>query len=178
MKTKICSKCNVEKPLDKFYNNRNREDGKHCYCKDCQRQYLINRKNKPIKCQPQRKIKLAGRHREQRHQCRIDNRIKIAKKNQYWRKNNPEKVHQNLYKSLNIRKGWGMPQPLNEYFNDSHLHHLHLKNDNNTVDHQIAIYIPRQLHHSIYHAYNKPETMIKINLAIMQWYYGLTIKWD
>lgn len=35
MKTKKCSGCKIEKPLDDFSNNKNYSDGKNYYCKEC-----------------------------------------------------------------------------------------------------------------------------------------------
>lgn len=34
---KFCSNCGIEKPLDEFYDNKNKKDGKHCHCKECSR---------------------------------------------------------------------------------------------------------------------------------------------
>lgn len=33
--TKICSKCGIEKPLDKFYSDKSKKSGKASYCKEC-----------------------------------------------------------------------------------------------------------------------------------------------
>ena len=30
---------------------------------------------------------------------------------------------------------------------------------------------------NIGHAYNRPDSMIRINIEVMHWYYGLTIDW-
>ena len=35
MKTKTCWICKKEKPLDAFYNDKRRDDGKRKYCKQC-----------------------------------------------------------------------------------------------------------------------------------------------
>lgn len=32
---KVCKKCNIEKPLDKFCKRKDEKDGLHRYCKDC-----------------------------------------------------------------------------------------------------------------------------------------------
>lgn len=32
---KQCKKCNIEQPLNKFYNKKDSKDGKHIYCKSC-----------------------------------------------------------------------------------------------------------------------------------------------
>jgi hypothetical protein len=39
MNTKICSHCKVKKPLDDFFNNAAKPDGKAHLCKICQRAY-------------------------------------------------------------------------------------------------------------------------------------------
>lgn len=91
-----------------------------------------------------------------------NNRKSIAAKRSAYNKLHPEIGHACRYK----RRGWGIPNPINEHFKGSHLHHLHIANN-----HQICIYIPTDLHRSIYHAHNRPETMLKINTAVMIWYY-------
>jgi len=35
MTTKICTKCNIEKDLDNFRNDKSKKDGKHPQCKEC-----------------------------------------------------------------------------------------------------------------------------------------------
>lgn len=39
METKKCSKCNENKSLEDFYNNKTSTDGKYHYCKKCTRDY-------------------------------------------------------------------------------------------------------------------------------------------
>lgn len=36
MKTKICSKCSEDLPLDRFNKNKTKKDGYQYYCKECQ----------------------------------------------------------------------------------------------------------------------------------------------
>lgn len=38
MKTKVCSACGTEKPLDEFYRRKSSRDGRRADCKDCVRQ--------------------------------------------------------------------------------------------------------------------------------------------
>ena len=35
--SKTCTKCGEEKPLDGFYRDRSKTDGRECWCKDCKR---------------------------------------------------------------------------------------------------------------------------------------------
>ncbi len=37
--TKLCPKCNTEKDIDSFHNNKNRKDGKAHSCRDCISEY-------------------------------------------------------------------------------------------------------------------------------------------
>ena len=38
METKICPKCREEKPLEEFYRDKSKKDGRHSYCKICSSQ--------------------------------------------------------------------------------------------------------------------------------------------
>lgn len=42
MKTKKCSKCKVESPIDNFYKNSKLSDGLNSQCKNCYRRYNID----------------------------------------------------------------------------------------------------------------------------------------
>ena len=77
---------------------------------------------------------------------------------------NPE-VHQKAMKKMHSRRrGFGTPNPINKPFQNSHMHHLHLNNDHTT-----CIYIPNELHTSVWHAYNNPERMEVINQLAFEW---------
>lgn len=39
MKTKICTKCGIEKPLDQFAKNSSKHDGLSPQCKECKHKY-------------------------------------------------------------------------------------------------------------------------------------------
>ena len=54
--------------------------------------------------------------------------------------------------------------PMNESFNDSHFHHLHI--DNN---HDVGLYIPAELHKSVPHAWNDEVSMNRINALAFKW---------
>jgi hypothetical protein len=41
---KKCLKCNQQKDLCYFHNNKNKKDGKDPYCKDCCKEYRLNNK--------------------------------------------------------------------------------------------------------------------------------------
>lgn len=97
----------------------------------------------------------------------IDNSVKYIKYIQYhkqYTKDNPCKTRKWARIQGAKRRGWAKPKSINQYFEGSHLHHTHLNGDTS-----ICIYIPINLHESIYHAYNKPETMEKINKLAFEW---------
>ncbi len=48
-----CSKCNIEKPLNDFYKNKNKSNGRDSHCKKCvlkqkKRSYKLNMQKKRI----------------------------------------------------------------------------------------------------------------------------------
>lgn len=133
----------------KQYYLKNREDQKQYYLRNKK-----NRKQYNLKNREEIAIYLK--------QYRSDNKEQIAIQRKQYNKLHPEIAHAHRCR----RHGWGTPKPINEHFEGSHLHHLHIAND-----HQKCIYIPADLHRSISHAHNKSETMFEINTAIMVWYY-------
>ena len=171
--TKICSKCGVYKQPSEFYNRKISKDGKTPECKVCanadKRKYYIKNKE-------QRSI-VNKKYRES-HRC------EMREKTRKWTKCNPgyhKKYHgthpevaRKGAKKVRARKmGWLTPKPMNAWFEGCHLHHLHVGGDTS-----MAIHVPSALHESIRHAYNRPESMIQINLETLKWYYGLTIDFN
>ena len=49
---KICNKCNIEKPLDQFNKNKNKNDGYHVWCKQC-----VSNTNKKLYADDSERIK-------------------------------------------------------------------------------------------------------------------------
>ncbi|NOR84505.1 hypothetical protein GQ473_00160 [archaeon] len=207
MTTKICSKCGIEKDLDAFSNNKTRKDGKQHQCRDCNKQYsdthkeeikLNNAKwikehpnyyNQYQKDNPEYRKQYRETHKEEIKQYSDTHKEEIKLNNAKWIKehpeyrkqyciNNPEIIRKCRHNQQSKRRGWGNPQPINKSFPGSHLHHLHVyDNETGEIDHRIAINIPANLHKSVWHAHDRPELMQEINLKVMQWYYGLTIDW-
>lgn len=87
----------------------------------------------------------------------------ILNKSKQYRKDNPEIVKIRDAKHSASRKDWGY-DPINEPFEDSHFHHLHINNDKN-----IGIHIPAELHRSISHRNYDKESMDKINDLAFEW---------
>jgi len=72
---KTCSKCKVVKPLDSFYNNRSRADGKCYACKDCE---------------IERNALCAERRKKYKKQYNIENKEEIKRKRKIYYEENKE----------------------------------------------------------------------------------------
>lgn len=94
-----------------------------------------------------------------------NNIIRGAYKNQ-WRRDNPELNRRQRARYRSKRKNWGEPEPINDYFDNSHLHHMHIDGD-----HCISIYIPISLHIALPHRWYDEDSMLQINQAALIWYY-------
>lgn len=188
MATKVCTKCGIEKLTEEFSKKATAKDGRQSQCKKCAKVY--DTEYYKVNCDEIRKrVKVYNNTNKEiirikKKDYNKKNKESISKKNKIWklehpeyqkewRQNNHDKIRIYNYNQKAKRKGFGIPESINSYFEDSHLHHLHINGD-----HKICIYIPKELHNSIWHAYNNPERMIIINLEIMKWYYGLTINWN
>ena len=87
-------------------------------------------------------------------------KIKIYRKQ--WCRNNPDKVKLIKQKTKAKRRNYGF-NPLNDYFEGSHFHHLHIDNNED------GIFMPGYIHDSIWHDPNNKESMIKINKLAFEW---------
>lgn len=151
--SKVCSKCGIEKSLELFNNNKATKDGKTTKCKEChniqQRQYYIDNKES-----------IDAKHKKYWSEHKEETRIHNAQYN----RDHPEVARKSNRKVEARRRNWGNPEPINNDFPESHLHHLHVN------DHTTCIHVPSELHNSIRHAWNKPKKMNEINKLITEWY--------
>lgn len=69
MNTRICERCQTEKPLEEFYRNRSRPQGRSYWCKDCCKLYerLPHRKGRHTKWRNSPKGKLKTKQYSQEH---------------------------------------------------------------------------------------------------------------
>ena len=130
-----------------------------------EKRFLGNMKNNP---ETRKKYRLAHRKEisDYRKQWYIDNpeyyrQQEIKRKaKQYlrqWRKDNPKKAKEHNKKAKYQRRHLGF-FPLNEYFEGSHAHH---------ISQNFVIYIPEEIHKSIWHCLQTGKNMEQINkLAI------------
>ena len=87
-----------------------------------------------------------------------NNKEHIKEIRKQWGKNNPDKTRKYKYN----RKKYGF-NPLNDYFENSHFHHLHIDN------HDDGIFIPEYIHSHIWHSPNNKSSMDKINKLAFEW---------
>ena len=99
MKTKICSKCKIEKPIDNFYPRTNRINQFFSYCKLCQKVL--------IKENPEKRKKVYTEynqsHKSAAKKYYEDNKEKILKRFKKYRTNNKIKIN-NLNKKYVISR--------------------------------------------------------------------------
>jgi hypothetical protein len=83
MKTKICSKCNIEKELSEFSKDKSKKDGLCSQCKICRNEhfeiYKKNNKNKIDKKQKEYRLENIKKSSERNKKYRDNHRNKINK---------------------------------------------------------------------------------------------------
>jgi hypothetical protein len=136
--TKVCSKCGELKPLSAFNKNKTSNDGHRSQCRECQRA------------------------------IRLENRDYYMEKSAEYREKAYRKTDRGKEVRAKInsrRRGYGC-EPLNDWFEGSHFHHLHINNSNE------GIYIPADIHNSIYHNSTTGEGMLAMNIIALLYLRG------
>ncbi|KKL12091.1 hypothetical protein LCGC14_2539250 [marine sediment metagenome] len=133
MKTKKCSGCKKTKQYKNFNKNKNSFDGLQQYCRDCQKEYRLNNKErynesakkwyrKNTKYCLELKKKWVEQNQERTKQNRAswykNNRDKSLLSSKKWRENNPEKVKDNS-KSWNNKNKEYISQKDKERYNNN-----------------------------------------------------------
>jgi hypothetical protein len=116
----------------------------------------------------------AKTHQEQRNKSRIKwrnnnpeydreyyetNKEQCIKQNIIWKMNHLEQVREYQRREAQKRRGLGFI-PLNEWFDGSQAHH---------IDFECVVYIPKELHRSIYHNIWTDKGMVEINNKVFEW---------
>lgn len=198
--TKQCTVCKEIKSLDKFNKDSTRKDGHSYICKECnskrgKKYYMSNlddvrKKHNEyyIETKDARSLKYKEyreSHKEERKKYLIEyqmnNKHKIAMKNRrlYIRKRDEylercrDYRHSDLGKLTNTRakskrRNLGF-NPINERFEGAHYHHLRY-DANGNADADIGIYIPENLHRSVWHNGNTGQGMEEMNKLAIEWY--------
>jgi hypothetical protein len=173
---KKCSKCGELKPFTNFGKDKYKKDGLTCVCKSCRslasKEYYLNNKDAHAvltkKYYENHKDEISLKNKV----YYIENKDMITSRILEYRKT-PRGIEVRK-RAHQKRRGFGH-KPLNQSFDGAHFHHLHINND-----HDIGIYIPKDLHMSIYHNSQTGEGMKIINNLAFNWYFkehlGFTIK--
>jgi hypothetical protein len=175
---KVCSRCNRELDESNFHKDKTHKDGLRTQCKDCRRELDKKfRDDNPDKCKAwnksyyennkdKRKIyleenadKIKLQKREYDKSYYIEHKDDICTKVAAYRKTDAGKLVK--ARDAHKRRGYGF-NPLNTRFDNSEFHHLHLNNDSD-----IGIFIPKELHNSIYHNSITGQGMDEINVVAL-----------
>lgn len=151
-KSKICKRCGKEfKPN----NNPNQK-----YCKECrmviEKEYNKEYGKKWYKAYPEQA-------KEYRKQYCLEHSKEIKKWTYQWNREHPEEYKTIQKRHTNKRdRNLGFT-PLNEYFKGSAAHHIDIKH---------IIYIPKELHKSVYHDLMRGTNMHIINALAVKFMEG------
>ena len=193
---KRCSKCEEVKSVSEFSKDRRSKDGYKSRCKECAKRYREENKEKIAERGRRYYDKNKEKIAERRKPYREENKEKIAEctkryrgenkewlaenKKQYYEENKEwfAKYHKQYAKtsagietkkrSVHKRRGFGF-SPINNYFEGSEFHHLHI-NFEGCRDHNIGIFIPAELHQSIFHNSFTWAGMDEMNNKAIEWY--------
>jgi len=95
MKTKKCSTCGEEKPLDEYYKDKSRKDGLAGRCKLCKKQYYQENKERILEQKKQYNQENKERLAEYQKQYRQENKERIAERDkQRYQKNKERRLEQ------------------------------------------------------------------------------------
>jgi len=170
---KVCSKCGFEGKASLFRKGRN-------ICKKCRGKYNKKYLEESRESIIQYRKKNYTEHQEKfiafQRQYRRDNKETITRKAKIKYDADPTykldinrkyiqtpKGRTAKRKKLYKRRKLGH-NPINKLFKNSHFHHLHLNNDN-----AIGIYIPKEIHESVWHSSKIRESMNEINKVALLW---------
>jgi predicted transcriptional regulator len=114
MKTKVCSKCSIEKSIDQFYKRKDTKDGYRLDCKECfslksdkyyqNNKKKINKRNKQYNNDHKNEIDIYQEKYQKEYYLKNKERILIRTK--LYQKNNKEKVNKYVNQYNKDRKKW------------------------------------------------------------------------
>ncbi len=105
-------------------------------------------------------------YREAARAWRTKNKERYLETRRRYKKSEKGRVY--VYRSNYRRRRLLGYSPINKKFKDADFHHLHLNMDVG-MDHSIGIYIPTELHKSIFHSWKTGTGMREINKLALDW---------
>ena len=107
-------------------------------------------------------------YKEYHEKYREENREILRIKNRAWLKTDAGKKASTKHKQKRRELGFN---PINERFDGSEFHHLHVDMEGNT-DNAIGLFIPAELHKSIAHNHSTWAGMEEINAVAIDWFFS------
>jgi len=115
VKTKVCSKCKIEKPVEEFSKDKKRRGGLHYWCKECEKEYQkeYQKEYRKANSEYQKEWKKAnpGKIQEYNKDYRKANPDKIQEYNKDYRKANPESSKEWRKANPEYNKEWRKANP-------------------------------------------------------------------
>ena len=168
-KPKICQRCGKEFTP---------EGSSQKYCEECRiivakekrkiRRHKTYIKNKEKENQQHKLWRLRNKehikeyNKQYHHQHYLQHYERERAKKEQWLKEHPEKANEYKKKNLSKRRRELGFYPINGYFKGSNGHHL--------IDGETIIYIPAELHRSIYHNHKTGQGMEEMDSMAVRWW--------
>lgn len=120
MKTKVCPKCGIEKPIESYHRDRTKSSGRSSHCNECK--YLANRdkmiqRAKQKRLENPQKYRDAGRDAVKRWREKNPDTAKQRQREYYWNNVEKERERGKMYhknnpdKARESRKRWNKNNP-------------------------------------------------------------------
>ncbi len=104
MDTKRCGHCGEFKPLDEFFNDKSRKDGKAHTCKLCMKEYADTHREDIARRSKDWYNNNRERHNSQTRQWKLDNRDQKLESDRAYRENNKEECNARTRKWMEANK--------------------------------------------------------------------------
>jgi len=92
MKSKICSKCKIKRPIIEFSKDKTRKDGYYPICKTCIRKYKLKNRKKILKQKLEHYRKNIKTYKANSKKWKDNHRLQIKEYNKIYRLNNKDKI--------------------------------------------------------------------------------------
>jgi len=105
-KSRICTKCGVEKPLDEFHKRKIGKFGRESRCKVCKAEHYQKNRERVLVRQRRYREANPGKLQEQDRRYYVKNRGRISEKKRQYREANPGKLRERArrYYEENLEK--------------------------------------------------------------------------
>ncbi|MDD4804702.1 MAG: hypothetical protein PHN69_06085 [Candidatus Pacebacteria bacterium] len=176
---KTCSRCGYKGEDALFLKGRN-------ICRECNKKYkkawyaehkeswvIYSEKHKEERAEYFKKRYAQNKERisEVKKAWRTKNCLRLKLKSQKYLKTPAGKIGKAKRNAKRRKLGY---KPINKWFKGAEAHHLRYSRNPNEQDNDITLYVPRELHKSIWHNGNTGQGMREINIACLEWYLAET----